>query len=1449
MSRRAFPIAVAAASFLAGCGCGNRLVGSTCGSSSECASGLYCSRLSGACTPSGGRCLADADCASDAQGQKLCDTTTENCGACFKDADCPTNKPKCSPSRACVVCLGDADCGAGTLCVEATCVPGCSSSHPACPTGKVCDTRANSCVDCASDDDCPAGQVCRRSACVAGCTAANPRCPLGLVCDGASGACVACLSDAHCKDPLRLRCNVSAQTCVECLPESDTCPVGAGCARDFTCRPGCKNDLDCAGVAAKPQCDTTTRTCVECVDSSACPLGKICDVAARTCADGCTANQPCPPGQGCCGGSCLDLSTTSNCGACGKACAAGVGCCGGQCLSLSTAQNCGSCGATCGVGSDCCGGACTPVYTAQNCGACGRACGATQECCGLTCVSVTTVANCGACGNACTSGDVCCGGSCQSLATTSNCGACGRTCAAGEGCCAGGCTALNTAANCGACGNVCAGGCVAGSCVVGAIAAVRDGSTAAGVDLKYQYAPRSAGASFLRANWDAASGATGYKIAAGTTPGGTDVLATQSVGNVTSFTLSGLTLHGAWTGVTYYVTVIPSSGGTNGPSKTSNGVQIAEAASWDGVSTAGVRDNPVALVHFDEGGGGTAADASGNYLTGNLTNGPTWAAGRSGSALSLSGGNQYVNLGNPPAFNFGAGPFTLEAWVKLAADGTQDEIFDKGCCGATDVVVHTLTTGVLRFCFRVGGAGPCIDGTRNIKDDAWHHVAAVRDGGTMRTYVDGSIEAFSAAAPTGSFSNGSNLLVGERASAVGSGTALNGQVDEVAIYDKALTAADIAEHAAAQGVAFVPQGPVGLWRLDEATGATAADSSGNDLPGTATGTTIAPGKFARARRFAGGNDGVSVADDPKLDLTGSLTVAAWIFPENFNATMHLFSKRDAAAINYQVGMLQTSGQIGFSTGPAGQFYSSTYTPPLGAWSHLAVVFDADAVLFYGNGVLRDRVTGVTLGPTGSNSLYLGRWTNGEGFVGSLDEVGLWSRALAVDEVFRMYAAGPIAGGVGGHAADWPPGTGWTSFYGSHFFETVNIATGATVRVQGWGKVGNVPAGVAPADARVSSPRDGWLAVYGNVLAIDGTVTASGRGYGGGGGGPSPCGGSYEGGFGGANGLGGAGGGGAGGACATPSAGGGGGGSPNGPGRNFGGNGTVVGGGGGSSGQRGTECGGNGGANGCGPSPGLAGAVGTLGGQGVTPTVSNANGGNGGEGEFSAGGGGGAGQASSSSAGGGGGGFGGGGGGGNENAGGGGGGGTGGQTAPAASGGAAGGVGAGPFRGAGGAASSCPGGAGVQGGYRASGTNGDTTTGREVFLGSGGGGGGGDTGNQSAGGGGAAGGGGIRLYAAQSIAVGASARLLANGAGGGGGGQDDNSCRRGGVGGSGAGGTIALEAGQLALNAAGTSVSARGGGGATNGGTIKLFYGTFAGTKPAATSAGRVYDAGAGSFAP
>ncbi len=425
-----------------------------------------------------------------------------------------------------------------------------------------------------------------------------------------------------------------------------------------------------------------------------------------------------------------------------------------------------------------------------------------------------------------------------------------------------------------------------------------------------------------------------------------------------------------------------------------------------------------------------------------------------------------------------------------------------------------------------------------------------------------------------------------------------------------------------------------------------------------------------------------------------------------------------------------------------------------------------------------------------------------------------------------------AGITRGLSTSWPV-TGQNAWYGAHYFETVTIAAGVTLRAQGFGRAGSVPEGVAATDARVTAPADGWLAVYANNITVNGTVTASGRGYGGGGGGGGGAGSLGLRGRGGVNGSGGNGGNGEG-----SITGGGGGGSPGGVGGTAregpGGNGTPLGGGSG-----GTGCGGSRGRD------GGDGSVAEVGGTGATAVSGSP--GAGGAGEFERGGANGV-SGCDNWSGGGGGGYGGGGSGGTQwdtagvEAGGGGGGGGGGNGGGE---GADGRGGAGPFSGGGGAAAV----AGGAGGYGAVGANGDTSTDRTLRLGSGGGGGGAGNSQEAGGGGGGAGGGYVALYAADRLVLGATGRVVSNGAGGGGGGRDNGGGSTSGAGGAGAGGGVLLEGRAVeVLGTITTRVSARGGNGATsNGGTIKLFYGMWTGERPATGSAGRVFDAGAGSF--
>jgi len=422
--------------------------------------------------------------------------------------------------------------------------------------------------------------------------------------------------------------------------------------------------------------------------------------------------------------------------------------------------------------------------------------------------------------------------------------------------------------------------------------------------------------------------------------------------------------------------------------------------------------------------------------------------------------------------------------------------------------------------------------------------------------------------------------------------------------------------------------------------------------------------------------------------------------------------------------------------------------------------------------------------------------------------------------------------VGGYTTNFPLGSGVNVFYGTHYFETVTIASGTTVRVQPFGAAEGIGGGIDPTYVNVTSPKDGWLRLYANSITVSGTIDASGRGYGGGPGAGASAGlpgaGGLSGGGGtvwGGNGRGAAGGGGS---------------------TLAGGSGGYVGGGGGgattlAAGVSGNGAGGGGGGGTMGGASPRGGGPGGYASGGCDLSGSQGQQGGGGGSGYGAGGGGGTNPSGG--------------------AGGGGAGGTGGRIAA--------GLGSGVFGGVSGAMGSDTG--GRAGGYGQAGTNVDSSTDTSLLLGSGGGGGGNNNG-EAGGGGGGAGGGAIYLVA-DSVSVLSGANLYTMGAPGGGGGVSWVASAGSGGGGGGGGGVL-LDAATLSIDPAaiidlrggtdGTSSSGStdgiewcslsGGGGGdggsstVTGGTLKLFYSTFSGTKPL-SKAGRTYDPGPGHYLP
>ncbi len=387
------------------------------------------------------RCASEADCSGNTTGS-VCDVATGRCVACTAARDvCPTGQRCDDASHACVAgCRDDSSCATTT---------GADSSVGA---RRRCDLNSRACVDCLVNDDCPAGTLCVGNLCVAGC-AGGSRCPTGQSC--CAGACVDTLANvAHC-GRCDARCSVPNGG-ASCL--NGACSV-ATCAAPYG---------DCDRDAANG-CETNTLTAVAHCGAcgAACPTRAN---ASATCA-GATCGYTCNAGFADCDGDAtngceVDTRTdTAHCGTCTTMCSlprATAACVAGGCQVTACTAGYADCdgAASNGCESD------TRVDV-SHCGGCGRACAvrpnAAPACVGSACVTTciagysdcNTVeadgcernlrndpANCGACGRACGAGGACCEATCATTASDpANCGACGHACAANEACESGRCQA------------------------------------------------------------------------------------------------------------------------------------------------------------------------------------------------------------------------------------------------------------------------------------------------------------------------------------------------------------------------------------------------------------------------------------------------------------------------------------------------------------------------------------------------------------------------------------------------------------------------------------------------------------------------------------------------------------------------------------------------------------------------------------------------------------------------------------------------------------------------------------------------------------------------------------------------------------------------------------------------------------------------------------------------
>lgn len=427
-----------------------------------------------------------------------------------------------------------------------------------------------------------------------------------------------------------------------------------------------------------------------------------------------------------------------------------------------------------------------------------------------------------------------------------------------------------------------------------------------------------------------------------------------------------------------------------------------------------------------------------------------------GAALRFGNTNALVQVAHNT--NFNGYPFTVSAWFRTTNGAAIVQgIASKYLDGSGNGWVLVVQNGKLRgFNYR-SFANYAIDATSlaTVSDGFWHHAALVVDASGGKMFLDGV--AFTSSAWVGAAGGTTStepLVVGRYSTSVF--PSFSGDIDEVAYWNRALSVNELnyLKHRRLNGN---ENGLVGLWHFNEGVGATTADATGHGYTGALSNnpvwvTSTAPLVFnpvaGTAVLLDGINGFVTVPHQSDLDAY-PFTASTWFRTTNgANVVQGLVTKSvdtgNAWSLIVQGGRLRGfyyRSSLNFAVDAL-----SAASVADGYWHHAALTVDASGGKLFLDGVVVG--SSAWTGPAGPMTLtdpvQIGRYFNyTTPFMGVIDEVTVWNRALTASEIVAMKNV-PLAGSESGLVAYWrfDDATGTTAADATGLGHTGTLTNGA-----------------------------------------------------------------------------------------------------------------------------------------------------------------------------------------------------------------------------------------------------------------------------------------------------------------------------------------------------------------------------------------------------------------------
>lgn len=423
---------------------------------------------------------------------------------------------------------------------------------------------------------------------------------------------------------------------------------------------------------------------------------------------------------------------------------------------------------------------------------------------------------------------------------------------------------------------------------------------------------------------------------------------------------------------------------------------------------------------LDEPVAGSFIDSTSNGHTGTCSVVPPSTCpsagqpGAFGASVLFDGSNDMISAPYSSGFDFGAAQdFSISLWMKTGGTGSYSSLVSNKYSYTTSdspgwIVSFDGSAAAWRVDAWDGTNRFVLDSSAVINDSRWHHLVATFDrSGNVTLYQDGAVVSSGYFAGMGSLTTSQSVTLGRQPDG---GYPFSGYMDDVRIYKRALSAAEVSRMYYGQ--------LAGHWKLDEGSGSSTSDSSGNGGTGTIYGgptwptSGLPPMNFSNpsALTLNGSTDYVQGSAAALPSGQRSMTVLAWI-KTTATGRQTIFSyggTSTGAAVTFDID------ELGGTTGNLWADFWADYADSGvavsdGKWHHVGFTLGGGttAITFYVDGIAHPATLPTVPDVSSGTTFQIGKYIPGSGFYfnGSVDDVQIYSSVLSAADIALLAAGG------------------------------------------------------------------------------------------------------------------------------------------------------------------------------------------------------------------------------------------------------------------------------------------------------------------------------------------------------------------------------------------------------------------------------------------------------------